>query len=163
MRDEKEERKKQARSNKQTRQSNTAHVHVYAHSWPGPNREPTCTSGHSPYVCPQVTHMLVIMKKLSGSCRYIWGGQYRFMGHTILFYGADNIVVWGGQYRYIGWTILSYGEDSIIVWGGQYHFMGRTVSLYGADNIIEWDGQYRCMGVRLVLCSVFSSHSPVEG
>ena len=28
MRDEKEERKKQARSNKQTRQSNTAHVHV---------------------------------------------------------------------------------------------------------------------------------------
>ena len=29
MRDEKEERKKQARSNKQTRQSNTAHVHVY--------------------------------------------------------------------------------------------------------------------------------------
>ena len=27
MRDEKEERKKQARSNKQTRQSNTAHVH----------------------------------------------------------------------------------------------------------------------------------------
>ena len=29
MRDEKEERKKQARSNKQTRQSNTAHVHVH--------------------------------------------------------------------------------------------------------------------------------------
>ena len=30
MRDEKEERKKQARSNKQTRQSNTAHhVHMY--------------------------------------------------------------------------------------------------------------------------------------
>ena len=28
MRDEKEERKKQARSNKQTRQSNTAHPHV---------------------------------------------------------------------------------------------------------------------------------------
>ena len=38
MRDEKEERKKQARSNKQTRQSNTAHprqshihIHVYLH------------------------------------------------------------------------------------------------------------------------------------
>ena len=29
MRDEKEERKKQARSNKQTRQSNTAHVRAY--------------------------------------------------------------------------------------------------------------------------------------
>ena len=29
MRDEKEERKKQARSNKQTRQSNTAHPHVH--------------------------------------------------------------------------------------------------------------------------------------
>ena len=28
MRDEKEERKKQARSNKQTGQSNTAHVHI---------------------------------------------------------------------------------------------------------------------------------------
>ena len=35
MRDEKEERKKQARSNKQTRQSNTAHPrqsHVHAHT-----------------------------------------------------------------------------------------------------------------------------------
>ena len=31
MRDEKEERKKQARSNKQTRQSNTAHVHVHVY------------------------------------------------------------------------------------------------------------------------------------
>ena len=29
MRDEKEERKKQARSNKQTRQSNTAHMYMY--------------------------------------------------------------------------------------------------------------------------------------
>ena len=33
MRDEKEERKKQARSNKQTRQSNTAHVLVRAPGW----------------------------------------------------------------------------------------------------------------------------------
>ena len=35
MRDEKEERKKQARSNKQTKQSNTAHVHVLVPSKAG--------------------------------------------------------------------------------------------------------------------------------
>ena len=33
MRDEKEERKKQARSNKQTRQSNTAHMYMYLRTY----------------------------------------------------------------------------------------------------------------------------------
>ena len=70
MRDEKEERKKQARSNKQTRQSNTAHVHVLLYLY-------LCSSGDAGLVgfldtAVDILHHLLIFPGLSHWSRWKW-------------------------------------------------------------------------------------------